>query len=186
MNYEDIKTKEELLEWMKYITYGYKGKTQYHKYDEEDFNEVWYDEYLLSEPLDIINSKIGNCWDQTELERYWFNKNNYEIKTIYEMVNLPYENLYPTHTFLVFKDKDNTWCWFENSDYQNRGIHIFNTLDELIKHQQEKYIELLKTFEIKDEELKNIILKEYEKPKSNITAKEFIEHVINSKDYKGE
>ena len=26
--------------------------------------------------IDIINSKIGNCWDQTELERYWFNKNN--------------------------------------------------------------------------------------------------------------
>ena len=91
-----------------------------------------------------------------------------------------------TTSLLVFKDKDNTWCWFENSDYQNRGIHVFNTLDELIKHQQEKYIELLKTFEIKDEELKNIILKEYEKPKSNITAKEFIEHVINSKDYKGE
>ena len=101
------------------------------------------------------------------------------------MVKLPYENPYPTHTFLVFKD-NNKWHWLENADFQNRGIHEFNTIDDLINYQQEKYIELLKTFSIKDEELKNIILKEYEKPKSNISAKEFIEHVINSKDYKGE
>lgn len=74
MTYEEIKTPEELLEWMKNITYGYKGKTKYHKYTEEDFNEVWFDEYLLSEPSDVINSKIGNCWDQTELERHWFEK----------------------------------------------------------------------------------------------------------------
>lgn len=185
MNYEDIKTKEQLSEWMDKITYGYKGKTKYHTYEENDFNDVWYNEYLLSEPNDVIKSKIGNCWDQTELERYWFKSKNYEIKTLYEMVKLPYENPYPTHTFLVFKD-NNKWYWFENADFKNRGIHEFNTIDDLINYQQEKYIELLKTFSIKDEELKNIILKEYEKPKSNISAKEFIEHVINSKDYKGE
>ena len=41
----------------------------------------------------------GNCFDQTELERDWFTKNNYYVETYFEMVNLNYKNVYPTHSF---------------------------------------------------------------------------------------
>ena len=185
LKFNEIKNPQELLEWMEQITYGYKGKTKLHIYTEEDFNDAWYDEYLLSSPTEVIKNKIGNCWDQTELERYWFEKHNYKVKTIYVMVNLPYENPYPTHTFLIYQD-NNKWYYFENSDYNNRGIHSKDTLEEIIEYQQTKYKEYLKSFDITNEELSKIIIKEYKKPKYNITAKEFLEYVINSNDFKGE
>ena len=184
--YEEISTPEELLEWMKNITYGYLGKNKLHTYQEQDFNDVWYDEYMLSTPQEVIENKIGNCWDQTELERNWFVKHNYKVKTIYVMVNLPYENIYPTHSYLIYQDKDNSWNWFENSDFNNRGIHMKTTEEEIILFQLTKYKEFLKEFDIKDEELEKIIIKVYEKPDYHITAEEYINHVINSKDYKGE
>ncbi|MBO5120155.1 MAG: hypothetical protein J6C28_00530 [Bacilli bacterium] len=186
LKYEDIKTPEELLEWMQNITYGYLGKEKPHTYQEPDFNEVWYDEYLLSKPEEVIENKIGNCWDQTELERKWFRDHNYKVKTIYVMVNLPYENIYPTHSYLIYQDKDNSWKWFENSDFNNRGIHTKNNEQEIINYQLTKYKEFLKTFNITKEELEKIIIKVYEEPKYHITAEEYINHVINSKDYKGE
>ena len=82
-----------------------------------------------------------------------------------------------SHTFLVYKDKDNTWNWFENADFQNRGIHKFNNLDNVIDYQLTRYKQYLSVFNIKEEELEKIILKEYDKPKVNLTALEFIEYV---------
>lgn len=186
VEYEEIKTPEQLLEWMSQINYGYQGKTRLHKFDEPDFDEVWFEEYLLEKPAELIKTKTGNCWDQTELERDWFERHNYKLKTIYEMVNLPYENPYPTHSFLIYQDKDNTWNWFENSDYENRGIHKFQSLDELLDYQLTIYKESLVTFNITAEELEKIVIKEYQKPKSHSTAAEYIEHVLTSKDFKRE
>ena len=180
MNY--IKTPEELLEFMtNNINYGYLGKNgRIYHYDDVDFDSDWYKYYVLESKDEILKNLHGNCFNQVELERFWFLKNNYEIKTIYEMVLLDYENKYPTHSFLVYKDNDN-WCWFEHADFQNRGIHKFKTFKELIDCQYKKYIEYLKTFNIKDEEIKKIIITEFSKPKENISASEYLNHVINSK-----
>ena len=181
--YEGITNPEELLEWMKYINYGYQGKSKLHHTDDLDFDEVWYDEYILQEPQELIETKLGNCWDQTELERDWFRKHNYEVKTFYEMINLEYENDYPTHSFLVFKDNDNTWNWFENSDFENRGIHKFSDLKSLMDYQISKYKELLTTKNIKEEELNKLTIKEFDKPYYNITAEEYINHVLSGQDF---
>ena len=118
---DDIKNPEELLNFMSNkINYGYLGK------NDDNFNLDWYEQYILENKDDILNNLYGNCWDQVELERDWFLKNGYEIKTIFEMVKLDYDNIYPSHSFLVYKD-NNCWFWFENSDFNNRGIHKFNS-----------------------------------------------------------
>ena len=129
---------------------------------------------------DVFNNLYGNCRDQVEFERDWFLKNNYEVKTIYEMVNLDYDNQYPSHSFLVYKN-NNEWYWFENVDFNNKGIHKFNTLDELLNYQYIKYIEYLKTYNITDDELEKIIITEFDKPKEHSSAEEYLNHVINSK-----
>lgn len=100
------------------------------------------------------------------------------------MVNLDYKNDYPTHTFLIYKE-DKLWCWFENSDYNNRGIHKFNSYDELIDYQYNKYVEYLKTYNVSDEEINSIILTKFNKPKEHISAKDYLNHAINSKRIKG-
>lgn len=177
-----IRTPEELLNFMSYnINYGYLGKNgRVYHYDDSDFNDDWFDEYILENSCDLANNLYGNCWDQVEFERDWFLKNGYEVKTIYEMVNLDYDNDYPSHSFLIYKDNDE-WCWFENADFNNRGIHRYNSYDELLSDQYKKYLEFLKTFNIKDDEIEKIIVTDFDKPKEHISASEYLNHVIDSK-----
>lgn len=181
-NKKDINTPEELLKYMsENINYGYLGKDgRVYHYDDENFNEKWHSEYVLQNKDSILKTRYGTCWDQVEFERYWFNKNNYEIKTIYEMVNVDYKNDYPTHSFLIYKEND-TWNWFENSDFNNRGIHTFNSYKELIKYQYNRYLDFLKEFNIKKEEIDKIIMTEFTEPNDNINADEYINHVLSSK-----
>ena len=177
-----IRTPEELLNFMSYnINYGYLGKNgRVYHYDDSDFNDDWFDEYILENSDDLAKNLYGNCWDQVEFERDWFIKNGYEVKTIYEMVNLDYDNDYPSHSFLIYKDNDE-WCWFENADFNNRGIHRYNSYDELLSDQYKKYLEFLKTFNIKDDEIEKIIVTDFDKPKEHISASEYLNHVIDSK-----
>lgn len=179
---DKINSPYELLNFMsKNITYGYLGKSgRVYHWNDADFDDEWFDDYILQSEEDILRTLSGNCWDQIELERYWFVKNNYEIKTIYQMVKLDYNNNYPTHSFLIFRDKEGLWNWFENSDSENRGIHQFLSFDELLKYQYNKYLKLLRNLNILDDEINKIIFTEFTKPKSNITAADYLDFVISS------
>lgn len=179
---DNINTPEELLKFMsERIEYGYLGKNgRIYHYDDSDFNSDWFKQYLLENKNDILKNLCGNCWDQVEFERDWFLEHGYEIKTIYEMVKLDYDNEYPTHSFLVYKDND-YWCWFENADFNNRGIHKFNSFDELLNYQYRLYVKFLKTFNISNEEIQNIIVTDFDKPKDHASAEEYLDHVIDSK-----
>ncbi len=179
---DKINSPYELLNFMsKNITYGYLGKSgRVYHWNDADFDDEWFDDYILQSEEDILRTLSGNCWDQVELERYWFVKNNYEIKTIYQMVKLDYNNNYPTHSFLIFRDKEGLWNWFENSDSENRGIHQFLSFDELLKYQYNKYLKLLRNLNILDDEINKIIFTEFTKPKSNITAADYLDFVISS------
>ena len=182
--YNYIKTPEELLEFMSNnINYGYLGKNnKIYYYGDDDFDKDWESEYILESKEDILRTGIGNCFDQTELERNWFLENDYEIKTVFVMVNLDYENSYPTHSFLAYKNKDNNgWNYFENADLDNKGIHHFQSFNELIKYQLDRYKSFLKTFNISDEELTKIEMKVFFRPDSNISAKEYLDFVKSSK-----
>lgn len=181
--YEQVQTPKQLLEFMShFIQYGYFSKNgKVYRENDPNFNKDWEDNYILENKENVLSTGVGNCWDQVEIERSWFLEHGYEIKTIYEMVSLSYENIYPTHTFLIFKDEKGKWNWFENADFQNRGIHTFSTIEELLHKQYACYISLLKTFSIREEEIHYIIMKEYNEPMVNSTVNAYIEHVVNSK-----
>ena len=63
----NIKTPEELLEFMSHINYGYLGKNNriYH-YDDVDFDSDWFGQYILENSAELANNLYGNCWDQVE------------------------------------------------------------------------------------------------------------------------
>ena len=91
------------------IEYGWIDKNN-NKYNE--VNNLFSDNYILQSPKQVLKNKIGVCWDQVELERYLFEKENICFNT-YFIVH--YDNdKYPTHTFLIYK-KDNKYYWFEHS-----------------------------------------------------------------------
>ncbi len=177
--YNKITTPQELLKFMNNIEYGYLGSNQkIYKQEDEKFDKDWYNNYVLETKEDILRNKVGNCWDQVELERDWFEKNGYEIKTYFEMPLLDYKNNYPSHTFLIYKD-NNKYYWFEHAGLNNYGIHEYNSLEELHKDQMNKYHDTLKEYSISSEEINHIIIKEYNKPENNLSAEEFINHCLN-------
>ena len=70
--FEKIKNPEELLEFMgDNIKYGYVGKNNRKIYpaNDPDSNKDFAKEYFLQSPEELLISKYGVCWDQTELEK---------------------------------------------------------------------------------------------------------------------
>lgn len=181
---ENVKSPEELFDYMeKNIKYGYIGRENNHVYssDDVDFNNNFDNEYFLQTPEQLINSKHGVCWDQTELERFWFSKKEYELKAYFLMFAKEYpDNNLPTHTFLVYKNNDKFY-WFENSFSSQKGIHEYEDLDSLIKGVKEKQFEYAKKeCGALDDDFKDIKFCEYETPKFGCNSDEFIASIIDN------
>lgn len=162
----------KIMKLMNLINYGWIDKNNVKHID--DFN-TFSNEYILQSPEELIKNKVGTCWDQVELERYYFKDYNSFIKTFF-IVHYD-NNKCPTHTFLVFK-KANYYYWFEHSWKKFRGIHKYNTLKELLLDVKNKFIQN----ELKNNFVENnLIIYEYDKPKYNISVKEFYKHCENGK-----
>lgn len=188
--YNNIKTPEELYNFMdKYIEYGLHGTNgiDYSPDGTEESNQEFQyacqKHYGLASPDYLLTYKLGHCWDQVELERDWFTKHNYRVKTIFIWFLFDYDNSYSTHTYLIYEDQEG-YSLFEHADYFNRGIHHFKTYEDALKWQKERHIESNKRHgnEINDEIISHIHIFEYEKPNYGINDQEFLDYVLNSKD----
>lgn len=180
---DDIKTPEELSLFMqKNIDYGYLGKNgKIYTCNDRDFDKDWYEEYILATAEQVFKNKIGNCFDQTEFEREWFSNNNYHVKTFFEMVALSSKNESPCHTFLAYEDKSG-WNLFENADFYSRGIYHFTTIEKLLSYQLERYKVSLLESGTNRQDLKYLIIREFVKPKDNISASDYLDFVMDGKD----
>ena len=161
----------EVMELMKDIKYGWVDKDN-NKYI-DDF-ELFSEKYILQSPTEIIKNKVGVCWDQVELERYYFKSNDWNIKTFF-LVHYDGDKS-PTHTFLTF-EKDNKHYWFEHSWGTFVGIHEYNTEKELLLDIKNKFIK---------NDLNNYIpehldLHQYKKPKYHISVQDFFNHCDSGK-----
>ena len=161
-------TEADVMELMSDIEYGWVDKNNQKRMIAD---EAYSDNYLLQTPKEVIKNKIGVCWDQVELERYYFK--GYDIKT-YFIVHYDGGKC-PTHTFLIFK-KNNQYYWFEHSWEKYKGIHGYDTLKELLIDVKSKFI---KTELHCDCVLDNLIIREYSKPKYHISVQEFYKHCEN-------
>ena len=157
----------EVMELMKDIKYGWVDKDN-NKYI-DDF-ELFSEKYILQSPTDVIKNKVGVCWDQVELERYYFKPNAWNIKTFF-LVHYDGDKC-PTHTFLTF-EKDNKHYWFEHSWEIFRGIHEYNTEKELLLDVRNKFIQ----YDLNNNYVpKNLALHQYTKPKYHISVQAFFNH----------
>ncbi len=190
--YENLNSPYELMEFMdKYITYGFHGTDGVDylnngtKEENDIFQKACTTVYGLESPEYVLKYGLGHCWDQVELERDWFIKNGYNIKTNYIWFELNYENAYTTHTYLIYQDKETLeYCLFEHADYENRGIHKFKTYAEAVIWQKDKHIAYNKKIGniIDDEILTHIHIYEYDKPEYGINMFEFIDYVTSQKE----
>lgn len=88
--------------------------------------------YKYLSPQKFYREKKGVCWDYVRYEDDWFQKNKPNIKK--ECVFVMHDNHVnmPTHTFLIFKMKNNCY-WFESSWKSHVGVHVFPDDEMLIK-----------------------------------------------------
>ncbi len=131
MDFNQIQTPEKLYQFMKeYIHYGFvsnfDGNIYTHQNLQDDclYEQILYEQYFLQTPSDLLKSKYGLCFDQVELERYWFLKHNYTVFTYY----IRFHN----HCFLIYK-KENQYYLFERTYKPLIGIHSFSSLEEAIR-----------------------------------------------------
>lgn len=183
MKYNEIKTPEQLLKYMnEFIKYGFvdeDGK-EYGSWNNKQFQDACRTEWRLSSPERLIKVKYGHCWDQVELERDWFLNHGYKFKTFYIWFELPYDNSYSTHTYLVFENNQK-YYYFEHSDFNNRGIYKFDSYEDAINYQKEKHIDANKQRNPIDEEiLKHLHVYEYDKPIYGCTMSEFIDYILEN------
>ena len=181
MKYDDIKTPKDLLEYMsKNITYGFIGKS---KKRYEGLKEGL-DEYIVQSAEEVLESNIGTCWDQVELERDWFSNHNYIFKTLFLGFNVDYENTYPTHTFLLYEN-DNKWYWFENAWEDERGIHEFNSFNDALNHVKDQhFLYAQKRYKLDSSLKEKLECYDYDRPKPDLEAMDYVDHVTNGRKIK--
>lgn len=165
-------TEQEIMDFMNNINYGWvDSNNQSHLEVDETFSDI----YKLQSPQEIINNKIGVCWDQVELERYYFKQTDYNIKT-YFLVHYDNDRC-PTHTFLVY-EKNNKYYWFEHSWQKYQGIHEYTNIKDLLIDVRNKFI----TTELNNQyDEMNLVLREYERPEPGLNVQEFYKHCEQGK-----
>ncbi|MBR1817586.1 MAG: hypothetical protein IJ772_01930 [Bacilli bacterium] len=181
MEFERINTPKEFLEYMNNnITYGFIGKNgkKYQNFSSEE----WLKEGIVQNGEEVLKSKIGTCYDQVELERLWFENHHFEAKTIFIWFEVDYENNYPTHTFLVYKN-NHKWYWFEHAFEDCRGIHEFESLEETINTVISKQLEYAISIGIAKESDKHLIKSyEYTKITKPMDIEEFLNHATRKEE----
>ena len=161
---------QEIMKLMEEINYGWVDKNGNPHIKLEGFA----DNYILQSPEELIKSKLGVCWDQVELERFYFKEKGIDINS-YFIVHYDGKKC-PCHTFISF-EKNGKFYWFEHAWEKHRGIKEFNSKEELLKDVREKFIDL---------ELKNgyqedhLFIFNYKKPTPHLDTLGFYKHCENN------
>ena len=177
----------KLLEFMdKYIIYGYKGKDNklYIDYNSKEFNDNFHDNCIVQDYIGVLNTNIGTCWDQVELEREWFLNHHYKFNTYFICFDI--KGNHATHTFLVYED-NNKYYYFEHSFETYKGIHEFDNLNELLKYVVNNQIKFVLENSNLNYNLNDyVVLFEYDKPNKDCSVDEFFDNIEKGRllDYK--
>ena len=163
----------EIMKIMDTIEYGFLDNSSKDIFKDKDVEQVFNKIYYLMSPEELLIKKKGVCWDQVELERKLFTNNSIKNKTYF--IYADNHDTLPSHTFLVFY-KNNKVYWFEHSWYDEKGIHEYNTLNELLLDVKEKFLRSRKD-EI--ESTDKVHLYEYQKPKKyHLSCEEFYQYIF--------
>lgn len=132
--------------------------------------ESFGDKYMIQDSQELLQNKVGVCWDQVELERDFLEKNNIKVSTYFIVY---YDNKdCPTHTFLVYYDAEK-YYWYEHSWGKYKGIYVYDTLKELLIDVRDKFITEQETgLNI----YQNTFIYQYNKPIKHLTVEEFYIH----------
>lgn len=110
MDFNDVKTPIELMDFLdRNIDYGVIDREGHKLFDssKKDFQYACKDVWKIKPVFEILKSGVGHCYDQVEIERFWFEKFGFIIKTFWiSAYQREVENSGFAHTYLVYQDGD--------------------------------------------------------------------------------
>ncbi|MBI5466945.1 MAG: hypothetical protein HY975_01890 [Candidatus Kerfeldbacteria bacterium] len=178
---ESIETPVELLAYMKdNVQYGFvrRSTKEVIANNTAETSTAFAKEYYLQSPEELLESHHGVCWDSTELERRWFDDHGYHPQVFFLMYAKEGGTDLPTHTFVAF-EKDQKWYWFEHAFADQRGIHEYASLNELLDDVKLKHHQYaVKNRGAADEDFSRLRSAPFEQPKYGVSAQEFVEAVL--------
>lgn len=180
---KELGNPSELLTWMKKnISYGYMdsaGQSHGDDIDDEDFFKA----YRLQKPEEMMTSRVGVCWDQTEFERVWFDKHWGGTFDIFYLISDEQPG-YDTHTCVVYKEtyrgSPPKYFWFENSWEPHRGIHAFNSVNEALEDIRSKFLKFHGLSKADKLNVHRLV----KPPKFGISCQEFLEYASGQPPFK--
>ena len=158
---------------LKDIKLGYRDKED-NKYVgfTPDFKEIFY----LQSPKQLLESKIGSCFDQVELERELITRLDVDCRTYF--ISYPDEEYDMSHAFLIYKDSQR-YYWVENAWMKYQGLHVYNSKDDLFDDVLGKFVKT-----IPNGDFKKVKLYLYEKPRSGISYAKFVSNCMSNRSIK--
>lgn len=185
MTFQEVKTPEQLMIYLdQYFQYGVidNNGNKYYDSNSDEFQLICDTQWKLRSVNEMLKDGVGHCYDQVEIERDWFTKKGFEVKTFWiAAYQEEIENSGFSHAYLIYKDSGE-WKLFEHSDFSNRGIHIFKSVNDAVKCQAEHQIEFAESC-IKPIKKYTTCIKLFNKPPVNVNMQEYLEFIDNSKDY---
>ena len=166
---------QKIMDIMEQIEYGFLDNNGNNICDNVDLEYTFNKVYYIMSPEELLNKKIGVCWDQVELERKLFEESNIKNETYF--IYIDDKNNLPSHTFLVYY-VDNKVYWFEHSWFDEKGIHEYKNLNDLLNDVEIKFI---KSRENEVPKGLDVRIYKYNKPNYNISCNEFYNYIFTQK-----
>ena len=166
---------QNIMDTMEQIEYGFLDNNGNNICDDLEVEYTFNKIYYLMSPEELLKKKVGVCWDQVELERKLFEESNIKNETYF--IYIDDKNNLPSHTFLVYY-VDNKVYWFEHSWFDEKGIHEYNNLNDLLNDVEIRFIKS------RENEVPNGLddhIYKYNKPNYNISCDEFYNYIFTQK-----
>lgn len=159
------KLKEILLK-LKEINYGWVDK--YNTVHKKSGRDYYMQNYRLQTIEETLEFKVGTCWEQVELARYYLECENIPCKTYIIIYNDDVKIARHTICTVEFQSKI---CLLENSwKAETQNLQLFENIDEILNMYVEKFPAMYKIY---DFDLSKIEIYEYTKPETYLTYDEF-------------
>lgn len=164
----------DVLKVLEDIEYGY---LDIDNKENREIDKNFKKKYMLSSPEEVMENKLGICYDVVELERALFKKLGMKFGT-YFMIYYESSKKIFTHTFVVYEENEKFY-WFEASWKKFTGIHEYMSLFDLLTSVRENF---QKFNNLKFMDLDYLCVYKYKKPKSHIGLKDFYKHCENGEN----
>lgn len=172
-----LETMVEFFEFCRNLEYGWIDHAGRKHYEPNGSPE-----YFLQTPAEVLQNRIGICWDQTELQRAWFTEHNYPVET-YLVYYEAREDCWPSHSILIYQE-GNDFCWFEPMFNQTAiyycGIHRAKSREEIWDKLATKFMRNGQLMGMLPQEFvaEKLAIYRYEKPTYGIDDQEFYRHCL--------